>query len=133
MFGGECDVAREIQLANRRRRHNNRLYRANILLCFAVILAVLSYTASNHLFEKFSILSGAQTEQLISYKIVSGDTLWEIANKVVTADEDVRNKIIAIQKLNKISSAQALIPGQLIQIPIARANTDDYKLTLNIR
>ncbi len=112
---------------------HNSLYRANLLLCFVVILSVLGYTVSNHLFENISILSGAKTEQLISYKIGAGDTLWQIANKAVTADEDVRDKIIAIQKLNKINSTQALIPGQVIQIPIVKANIEDYKLTFNIR
>ena len=112
---------------------HNSLYKANLLLCLLIIISVFAYTASNHLFEKFSLLSGAKTEQLISYKISSGDTLWQIANKAVTADEDVRDKIIAIQKLNKINSAQALIPGQVIQIPIARVNIEDYKLTFNIR
>ena len=112
---------------------HNSLYKANLLLCLLIIISVFAYTASNHLFEQFNVLSGTKTEQLISYKIGSGDTLWQIANKEVTADEDVRDKIIAIQKLNKINSAQALIPGQVIQIPIARVNIEDYKLTFNIR
>ena len=112
---------------------HNSLYKANLLLCLLIIISVFAYTASNHLFEQFNVLSGTKTEQLISYKIGSGDTLWQIANKAVTADEDVRDKIIAIQKLNKINSAQALIPGQVIQIPIARVNIEDYKLTFNIR
>ena len=112
---------------------HNSLYKANLLLCLLIIISVFAYTASNHLFEQFNVLSGTKTEQLISYKIGSGDTLWQIANKAVTADEDVRDKIIAIQKLNKITSAQALIPGQVIQIPIARVNIEDYKLTFNIR
>lgn len=120
----------------RDKRHyswHNSLYKANLLLCLLIIISVFAYTASNHLFEQFNVLSGTKTEQLISYKIGSGDTLWQIANKAVTADEDVRDKIIAIQKLNKINSAQALIPGQVIQIPIARVNIEDYKLTFNIR
>ena len=112
---------------------HNSLYKANLLLCLLIIISVFAYTASNHLFEQFNVLSGTKTEQLISYKIGSGDTLWQIANTAVTADEDVRDKIIAIQKLNKINSAQALIPGQVIQIPIARVNIEDYKLTFNIR
>ena len=112
---------------------HNSLYKANLLLCLLIIISVFAYTASNHLFEQFNVLSGTKTEQLISYKIGSGDTLWQIANKAVTADEDVRDKIIAIQKLNKINSAQALISGQVIQIPIARVNIEDYKLTFNIR
>ena len=112
---------------------HNSLYKANLLLCLLIIISVFAYTASNHLFEQFNVLSVTKTEQLISYKIGSGDTLWQIANKAVTADEDVRDKIIAIQKLNKINSAQALIPGQVIQIPIARVNIEDYKLTFNIR
>ena len=120
-------------LAKRSYAQRNSLYKANLLLCLLIIISVFAYTASNHLFEQFNVLSGTKTEQLISYKIGSGDTLWQIANKAVTADEDVRDKIIAIQKLNKINSAQALIPGQVIQIPIARVNIEDYKLTFNIR
>lgn len=133
MFGGARILTTRILRDKKQYSWHNSLYKANLLLCLLIIISVFAYTASNHLFEQFNVLSGTKTEQLISYKIGSGDTLWQIANKAVTADEDVRDKIIAIQKLNKINSAQALIPGQVIQIPIARVNIEDYKLTFNIR
>ena len=113
-------------LARRQTLHN-----ANLAICFLVILFAIGYTLSNHLFDNISEMSAARSKHLVSYKITTGDTLWRIASKSITADEDVRDKIIAIQRLNNISATQTLSPGQIIKIPITKLTTDDFRYTFN--
>lgn len=114
-------------------KRRKALHRANLMLCFLVILIVMGYSLVNHLFDSLSDVNGERAEQLVSYKIGSGDTLWRIASKVVTADEDVRDKIIAIQKINKLNASQSLTPGQVIQIPLVKATIENYQYTFNVR
>ena len=120
----------------RTKRSSNRrqaLHKANLLICSLVVLFIIGYTLTNHMFDKVSEMSGVHNNQLISYKIATGDTLWRIASKSITADEDVRDKIIAIQKLNNMSATQALSPGQIIMIPVASASIDQHRYALMSR
>ena len=48
----------------------------------------------------------------------SGDTLWTIANRWTTGDEDVREVIYRIQEENKLTGTAYLQPGQRIIVPI---------------
>lgn len=112
---------------------HNSLHRLNLLLCLSVIAIIAGYTFSNHLFGMWVDFSGARSAQLINYKVGSGDTLWKIASQAVNPNEDVRDKIIAIQKLNRIAASQTLVPGQTIQIPLVKITTEDYKYTFNFR
>lgn len=112
--------------------NHRRMQQANYMACCIIIIAVIGYILANHLFVSFLDMSGSRTSQLVSYKISAGDTLWSLASRAANPDEDVRNKIIAIQKLNGISASQALIPGQVIQIPLVKT-TEDYRYTFNAR
>ena len=114
-----------------KRSNQNALHKANLLLCTAVLVIISGYLFSNHLFESLANITGARTAEYISYKVGSGDTLWKLASQAVTPDEDVRDKIIAIQKANGMKASQALIPGQVIQIPIVKVSGEDYRYTFN--
>lgn len=48
--------------------------------------------------------------------IQSGDTLWEIAKEYVSPEEDIRNLILQIKRINDLKSAE-ILPGQTILIP----------------
>ena len=109
----------------------NNLHKANLLACMVVIMIISGYLFSNHLFESLANITGTRTAEYISYKVGSGDTLWKLASQAVTPDEDVRDKIIAIQKANGMKASQALIPGQVIQIPIVKVSGEDYRYTFN--
>lgn len=112
--------------------YHTAICKANLAVCAIVIFFIFGWLFSNRMFDALAEMNGARSEQLVSYKISAGDTLWMIAGKSVTRSEDVRDKIIAIQKLNKISASQALIPGQIIQIPLTQS-VEDGKYTFNLR
>ena len=109
------------------------LHRLNLLICLSVIVIIAGYTFSTHLFGLWVDFNGNRSVQHLSYKVGSGDTLWKIASHAVNPNEDVRDKIIAIQKLNQITASQTLVPGQTIQIPLVKITTEDYKYTFNFR
>jgi len=109
------------------------LHRLNLLICLSVIVIIAGYTFSTHLFGLWVDFNGNRSVQHLSYKVGSGDTLWKIASHAVNSNEDVRDKIIAIQKLNQITASQTLVPGQTIQIPLVKITAEDYKYTFNFR
>ena len=116
-----------------KRSNHNTMHKANLLLCTVVLVIISGYLFSNHLFESLANITGTRTAEYISYKVGSGDTLWKLASQAVTPDEDVRDKIIAIQKLNNMSATQALSPGQIIMIPVASASIDQHRYALMSR
>ena len=111
----------------------NNLHKANLLACMVVIMIISGYLFSNHLFESFAKVTGNRTAELVAYKVGSGDTLWKLASQTVTPGEDVRDKIIAIQKVNGMKASQTLVPGQVIQIPVMKVIGEDYRYTFNRR
>jgi len=104
------------------------LHKINIIICFAVLTIIMTVSVANHLFGKIN--DGANITQLISYKISAGDNLWMLANRIITKNEDVRDKIIAIQNINGLTATQQLHPGQIIQIPV-RSTEDNFRFTVN--
>ena len=111
----------------------NNLHKANLLVCIVVVMIISGYLFSNHLFESITQVTGNRAAELVSYKVGSGDTLWRLASQAVTPDEDVRDKIIAIQKANGMKASQTLVPGQVIQIPVMKVIGEDYRYTFNRR
>ena len=114
-----------------KRSNHNTMHKANLLLCTVVLVIISGYLFSNHLFESFAKVTGNRTAELVAYKVGSGDTLWKLASQTVTPGEDVRDKIIAIQKVNGMKASQTLVPGQVIQIPIVKVSGEDYRYTFN--
>lgn len=55
-------------------------------------------------------------EKYYQITVQSGDTLWEIAKKYVSPEEDVRNLILQIRRINDLKSAE-ILPGLMILIP----------------
>ena len=103
----------------------------SIVLSILVIMAFSGVIMKDHMFASFENLLNTNPIQEVSYKIASGDTLWVLASQIVHPDEDVRDKIIAIRKLNGLTPTQSLIPGQIIKIPMK--NLDDSGLRYTLR
>ena len=51
------------------------------------------------------------------YTVATGDTLWQIASRVTTPGEDIRDVVIRLEQLNRMSSVD-LRAGEQILIPV---------------
>lgn len=61
-------------------------------------------------------------EAVVHYKTVvveKGDTIWNIAAKHSTQQEDIRNVIAAIKQANQLDHSVQIYPGQTLRIPVA--------------
>lgn len=92
--------------------------KATIILSIFILVACLGVSAKDHLFASIEELIYPKSIHEITYRISSGDTLWLLAGKTVQEGEDVRDKVIAIRKMNGLTATQSLIPGQTIRIPM---------------
>jgi LysM repeat protein len=52
------------------------------------------------------------------YRVVSGDTLWDLADERTEPGEDVRSTVRVIQRLNDLDGG-LITPGQIIVLPAA--------------
>jgi Tfp pilus assembly protein FimV len=52
----------------------------------------------------------------VPYRVVSGDTLWDIAGEIASPQEDVRNIIESIKDLNDLQSS-SIRQGQILLLP----------------
>ncbi len=100
-----------------------------ITLSILILIAFVGVNLKDHMFASIGEIFDPKPVQEITYKISSGDTLWILASKTTRADEDVRDKIIAIQKCNGLTPTQALIPGQIIKIPMRQVDDPGMRYT----
>lgn len=88
-----------------------------ILVCCAMILLiciVAGIGASRIYNNKFDTTDYHK----ITYHVVKGDTLWELGKEYKQNDDDVRDWVRAVRKLNYMSSA-ILTAGEVIYIYVA--------------
>lgn len=95
-----------------------RWHNMAVILSVLVLGACMSILLIDRLFVSFESFFTPNPIYEVSYKISSGDTLWLLASKTVQSNEDIRDKIIAIRKLNGMSPTQPLMPGQIVRIPM---------------
>lgn len=57
-------------------------------------------------------------------QVQSHDTLWSIAEKHATKQQDIRLLISVIRTLNGLDDASAIYPGQQIKVPLLTAQAD---------
>lgn len=76
-----------------------------VLICVFAISALTGY----------SDVSAAQESEYINVRVQSGDTLWDLAKTYGPKDQDIRQTVYDICKLNSIKASD-LQPGQYILI-----------------
>lgn len=94
------------QRMNRKKKNRRRIFKLVMILSIAMVMF-------------FHFIPAEKSQGVVKYdKVVvcSGDTLWSIASQYIAENQDVREMIYDIRKLNSLSSAM-LIPGQELLIP----------------
>ncbi len=104
-----------------------------IVLSLLVLTACVGQIIMERMFVSYNELFGKRTIQEISCRVSAGDTLWTIAGQITQPDEDVRDKVIAIQKLNGLAANQTIQPGQVIKIPVKQLQDSGWRYTWNDR
>ncbi len=83
---------------------------------FVVLTIVILTTAVNFALGFNTAASLTRTDYM-DVQIVSGDTLWSIAENYMPQDMDTREAVYKLCKVNDISASE-LYAGMTIQIPI---------------
>lgn len=110
-------------------RNCDVMHRLSVVLCCLVLSFYTAQVLSGFCATELRELFSPQASRIITYKAASGDTLWSIAAEFTAHSEDVRDKVIAIRKLNGLSPNQVLQPGQTIQVPLTGVQDRDFRYT----
>ncbi|MEG6584480.1 LysM peptidoglycan-binding domain-containing protein [Dendrosporobacter sp. 1207_IL3150] len=85
-----------------------------LILGIALVLSLWSITplvSSNNYLES-NIYS--------TVNVSEGDSVWTIAARHVSDKEDIRNLVMAIREVNKLSNNAQIYPGQELKIPVKK-------------
>lgn len=83
-------------------------------LTFILFLTLLATSAGN-------LFTGVNEAASSHYKTViveAGDTVWNIAAKHSTRQEDIRDVIASIKQANQLDQSVQIYPGQTLRIPV---------------
>ena len=96
-----------------------KVYRVKSSLRFSLFVAlvlVVFVMGFNSFIGMNNAASMTETEY-VRVTVVSGDTLWGLADKYMPDNIDLRNGVAIISELNN-TSASKITPGQVLLIPI---------------
>ena len=88
---------------------SNNILKVVIASIFLVIfMSILSMSFSNG--EK-------PIENYVNIQVRSGDTVWIIAGRNASNEEDIRELVYAIRTINELDRNALIYPGQILKIP----------------
>jgi LysM repeat protein len=88
--------------------------RAAVLLttiALGVVLLVANAVSAGH------GALGDDSDGWVEHRVVTGDTLWDIASAHTEPGDDVRRTVYEIRQVNGLKSPD-IIPGQVLRIPV---------------
>ncbi len=94
-----------------RRNHTKRLRP-----CIAIVAAFIILIGARSM-ARSADSPRTQRDDGFTVRVVAGDTLWDIANRV-SPDSDPRYTVFLIREANKMATA-TIVPGQILKIPSA--------------
>lgn len=104
-----------------------------ILLSFLILAFSIADGITEHMFEIYRQVFEQNSLQEVSYRVAGGDTIWSVAGRILQPEEDIRDKVIAIRRLNGFSPNETIMPGQVIKVPVKRIQDSGWRYTLNDR
>jgi nucleoid-associated protein YgaU len=104
-----------------------------ILLSCLILAFSIAGGIVEHMFGIYRQVFEQNSLQEVSYRITSGDTLWNVAGRILQPEEDIREKVIAIRRLNGFSPNETIMPGQVIKVPVKRIQDSGWRYTMNDR
>ena len=126
----KCSEVSENMTTQLKIRRQNRWNGLTKILSILIIIACMGSIAKDHLFAYVENVLFPNSIHHIEYNVIAGDTLWNLAGKTVQVGEDVRDKIIAIQKTNGLTPTQSIAPGQTLRIPMKSPVDPGMRYTL---
>ena len=94
---------------------------------FHITIIIVSVMLLFFVWNTYSVASAYPDDSFsnpVNYKIIyvkNGDSLWSIAANWVTPNDDIRNLIVNIKKINGLNNSVEIYPGQALRIPIKSA------------
>lgn len=98
--------------ANRKRKIYKLRFRGVVVILIIALSAV---------FGAISAQAADNPDDLTALKavyVVEGDTLWSLVDQHYDTDDDIREAIYQVKKINNIESSD-LMPGEVIYIPLS--------------
>lgn len=80
-----------------------------------ILFLVLLVTSVMNVFTDFNDAAVFHYKTVVVEK---GDTIWNIAAKHTTQQEDIRNVIAVIKQANNLDHSVQIYPGQTLRIPV---------------
>ena len=81
------------------------------------LLVIISLIAMILLLLASSVGAGQATDSTLEHRVVSGETLWEIAGDYTPEGESVRRTVSEIRRLSAVDGS-TIHPGQVLTVPI---------------
>lgn len=95
---------------------NNFRIKSKIRFTIFIALMLIFTTMLCNAFMSLDFAQGEAITKFTTVKVMSSETLWDIANAYSDGKSDIRDMIYKIKKHNKIKD-NTLLPGQIIKIP----------------
>lgn len=110
----------------KRAKRLNRGRLTTVILSLTILISLIGSISIDFVSNRLSLFH-PDDQKILTVIVRPGDTLWHLASAATFADEDVRNKVIVIRTLNRLSANHQLIPGQFLQIPV-KSDSVEYIL-----
>lgn len=96
----------------------NKRYRVASKTRFAIFVAIslLLFTSVMNFALGLNTVDSATIEEYTEVQVLSGDTLWSIADKYMDDNQDIRKSVYELCQINQISADQ-LYAGMTILVP----------------
>jgi hypothetical protein len=88
----------------------------NLFFILGIILGFLFFVTYQNVYAQSNMFLDSKI--YIVVQVEKNDTLWSIAEKHITNQNDIRDLIRAIKYINHIDESVSIYPGQELKVPL---------------